>query len=577
MYIFVAVDLNRNFTNVDQVFQHTNNLIDTGFTQKIEMVIQDDLAILFESRSEFGCLEKQNDRILSLISGYRDSGNQGDEGEYSRIKIFKDRVVAYSDFSGSCPIFYGVNNGIAAISNDVFSIAIFLGFHSISLNSAIELVKYSHCIGRETTIDGVYRVWPEEELHLEISANAITTSNITSTKLDYVYNSPNLKDDAIDVAFEKLLRNTERNFKNTTKSLCQLSGGLDSRLTVAILSQIEGREINTFHMILSDDYEAEIASQIADKLNTKHHSVALDCADLEMAKKAWILTAGQVGVDAAAGNLVGYKYALENGFNQIIGGWQGDCLIGSYVPSESLFVSNRLKKLAIKSWVLNRGYSDDEICSVFQRISKKSLRKLRKKLRKEIEKKDFKTAAQQVSWWGMFRRQPTFSNISPARLCSNLVERTPLLAPEYIKELLKLQGSDLINKNFYRKMIWNKCSKLRKVKYANTGKELVGDYDLTLKSLNLRRLIYTLFPMSLVLNLYKKYLNRRNNIAYLDEKHLNESSHWRVIFEKEVQIADSNSVWGISAENIKSENSAVHFLGVFLALEWSRKYLAGFK
>jgi hypothetical protein len=330
-------------------------------------------------------------------------------------------------------------------------------------------------------------------------------------------------------------------------------------------------------MVLSDDAEVEIASQIASKLKTKHHSVVLDSADLEMARKAWILTAGQVGVDAAAGNLVGYKYALENGFNQIIGGWQGDCLIGSYVPSESIFISHRLKRLAIKSWVLNRGYPDDEIRSLFQKISKKALRKLRRNLQNEIEKKDFKTAAQQVSWWGMFRRQPTFSNISPARLCSNLVERTPLLAPGYIQELLNLEGTDLINKNFYRKMIWHKCFKLRAIKYANTGKELVGGYDFTLKSLKLRRLLNIILPLDLAMKLYRKYLNGNNDFAHVLEKHTNESDHWRKILENEAQLIHSNSIWGIQVKNITSENSAVHFLGVCLALEWSRNYLAEFK
>ncbi len=578
MYIFAAIDLRRHFGNLNKVVQHTNNLIGTGFLKEIDISFQNNLVLLYENNCEFGIVQKNGDLITELISGYIDKVDGLKGGEWSRIQILNDGIVAASDFSGSCPLFYGVNKDVAAISNDANSLAIFLGFDEVTRESAIELVKYGHCIGRETTIKGIFRVWPEEELKIKVLLNKIEVKILYSDVLEYGANTRDSKGNLIDIAFQKLVANSKRNFNNSRTSLCQLSGGLDSRLTVAVLSRNQVSELSTFHMILTDQNESRIAKQIAETLNTRHHSVALAGATLEMAKKAWLLTSGQVGVDAAAGNLVGYKYALEHGFNQIIGGWQGDCLIGSYVPSESIFLSHRFKKLAVKNWALNRGYADDEIHSVFNgKISKKELRKSRRRLTSEINKKHFKTAAQQVSWWGMFRRQPTFSNISPARLCSDLIEKTPLLATEYIQELLNLDGSDLVNKNFYRRMIWNQFPELRHIEYANTGVVLTGDYSLDLNPPNLRRVVYTIFPVSAARQLYGKFLNIRNPVLNRNKRIDNESSHWKEILEKEIQQIQTNAMWEIKTNKSEGENSEVHYMGVFLALEWTRNYLVGFK
>lgn len=238
MYIFAALDLSRNFENLRMVMQHTRNLIGTGFLNEMGTSFQNNVVMIYENKSEFGKVEKSCELITELVSGYLDESEGRKGGEYSRIKILKDGIVASSDFSGSCPLFYGVSKQVAAISNDVNSLAIFLGFHEVCLESAIELVKYGHCIGRETTVKGILRIWPEEVLEIKVLGKKIEATIISTNLLEYATNTHVSTGHQIDIAFEKILQNNERNFNNLSTSLCQLSGGLDSRLTVASLNRI---------------------------------------------------------------------------------------------------------------------------------------------------------------------------------------------------------------------------------------------------------------------------------------------------------------------------------------------------
>jgi hypothetical protein len=204
------------------------------------------------------------------------------------------------------------------------------------------------------------------------------------------------------------------------------------------------------------------------------------------------------------------------------------------------------------------------------------LRKARKRLFHSLNQIQASDAAQQLSWWGMFRRQPAFSNISPARLCSELIEVTPLLGKNYIMELLKLQGIDLLNKNFYRKLIHDKFPELRKIIYSQTGAPISGEYNYSTTRLGLKAVIYTLLPFPFLFDYYSKIrqkLRPQNNDSTGPSL---EALIWCEQLSADFLGTRSKQDLMKIEREINNPDNMAHYFGVMAAIEWTRSYLDEF-
>ncbi len=539
--------------------------------RNIKLINQDNSVIAYDSVSSYGTVKEIGSKITEILSGYSFTDNP-DSGEFAKISIQQDELNGESDFTGSCPIFYGSSQNSAAISNDAHAIAIFLGISEVSEHSTVEMIKYGHCIGRETTIKGVFRIWPEERLRIKRFGEIFLPTLEKNEDLNYK-ESPNPKTNVEDT-YKVLLDDIEKLPFDLSKSVCQLSGGLDSRLTARMLTLSKISKLDTLNIAFSDIEETKIAAEVAAIVNSNHTSIPLATGKLLAARKAWLLTSGQVGVNAAAGNLIGYEYVRSREINIIIGGWQGDCLIGSYVPKFTIFINPKLRRFAVRNWVVNRGYPDGEILAVFHGVFKRrDLRKARKRLLHVVDEIHASDAAQQLSWWGMFRRQPTFTNISPARLCSEIIEVTPLLSKNYIGELLKLEGIDLMDKNFYRKLIHSKFPELRHIAYSQTGVPISGEYDYSKYPLGIRKIIFTLIPSTYLLERYSKIrqmVNPEKENSYVASL---EAENWcEELSDEFLELQTKKGSIRIHTE-INNLDNLAHYLGVLKAIEWTRKYL----
>jgi hypothetical protein len=548
-----------------------SHLEETGYVRGLKITNQDNSLIAYDSVSNFGTVAVIDSKIVEILSGYS-IFEDPKSGEFSKISIHQDELTGESDFSGSCPIFYGTSRNAVVISNDVHAIAIFLGISEMSKNSMVEMIKYGHCIGRETTINGVFRIWPEEKLRLSRFGGKFLPTIEKYDALNYTKSSKLMTN--VEDAYNVLLKDIEKIPIDLSNSICQISGGLDSRLTVRLLTLSKISQLNTLNIAFSDIEESKIAAQVAAAVNANHTSISLATDNALAARKAWLLTSGQVGVNAAAGNLIGYDYVKSRQLNVIIGGWQGDCLIGSYVPNYAIFINPRFRRLAVRNWVVNRGYPNDEILIALDGILKRrDLRKARKRLLQVVNDIHAFDAAQQLSWWGMFRRQPAFTNISPARLCSDLIEVTPLLGKNYVGELLKLKGIDLLDKNFYRKLIHGKFPELRHISYSYTGVPISGEYDYSKNRLGFKRIIFTFFPSSYLLERYSKIKARLNSKKVNSPVVSLEAKKWcEELSVEDLGKQSKNAAMKIHTEINNLENLS-HYLGVLTAIEWTRKYL----
>jgi len=575
IYIFAGIGNENNQISVNNLRKHLRNLESTGYVKNVLTIDDSKVLIGYETESKYGLVEKFSTGKIDILSGYATTENGLKVGEFSQLEIEKGKITAHSDFTGSCPKFYGTNGNEVAVSNDAHSIAIFLGLQELSKESAVELVKYGHCISRRTTIESVFRIWPEEKLIVQKVNEKIIIRIEKNHDLDYKNSKP--VGGVIETAFQNLMSDTQKIPLDFSSAVCQLSGGLDSRLTAGVVSRTKMQHIKTLNISFSEISESKIAGEVAEKLASEHRTITIDSSDIALVRKSWLLTSGQVGVNAAAGNLVGYNYCTENGADIIIGGWQGDCLIGSYVPKQTIYIKPGYRKFAIRNWAANRGYPDKEILELFpQRISKLDLRKAKKRLFLEVKSIKCKDAAQQVSWWGMFRRQPTFSNISPARLCSDVIEVTPLLGKNYIGELLKLTGIDLLNKNFYRKLIYTQFPEYRKINYSLTNAPITETYNINANKLSVKKVIFTIFPSALLEEIYTRMRAKFGEKKVIAVSPL-ESIHWYQILNTELlRLGEPYKSQQVFNEE-RNLNNLVQYLGVLVAVEWTREYLLEFE
>jgi hypothetical protein len=176
----------------------------------------------------------------------------------------------------------------------------------------------------------------------------------------------------------------------------------------------------------------------------------------------------------------------------------------------------------------------------------------------------------------MFRRQPTFSNISPARLCSDVIEVTPLLGKNYIGELLKLTGIDLLNKNFYRKLIYTQFPEYRKINYSLTNAPITETYSINANKLSVKKVIFTIFPSALLEEMYTRMRAKFGEKKVIAVSSL-ESIHWYQILNTELlKLGEPYKSQQVFNEE-RNLNNLVQYLGVLLAVEWTREYLLEFE
>jgi hypothetical protein len=483
-------------------------------------------------------------------------------------------ATGFSDAVACGPLYFGEANDRAVVSNDPHFVAVALGLEDLSEVGAYELLTYNHALGSETTIDGVARLFPGERVDLRVESDGeIRLTRGGSNPIRY--RNRDLGDEQhMTEAYRALVEGVRRNHvlsdQYETASL-GISGGLDSRLTLAAVAEALGTNASALTLDLSDGREAAFARDVALRLGFRHEVVSLGFGGPESLRAGWLLSGGQVSAHKAAEDLLHYRAAGATGDEQrlIVGAWPGDCLIGSYVPIARNMITPRRLRAGVRVWARNRGrqWISAEAGEMKGPTVRAIIRRSRNRLRDAVLASDGGTAAQKISYWAMYRRQPTFSYIAPSVLTTHILSITPVLAPGYLDRLMELSALDIVGKNYYRRLIHANAPTLRDIPTAATGAPI-----------STARVVPSWLPSAYDLFALAPPLVRnwaRKVYRLFVTTNPTSGAHWRSVllgeFGSTRDLKFGNAVFNFARA------SDTQVLGNALALWWTRRYLAAAK
>lgn len=501
------------------------------------------------------------------------------EGEFASVQVStgSDSVTlaAATDPAGSWPVYWGRTPDLIVASNDPHFVAIALGVTDIDQQAAYELAAYHHTLEHGSTFPGVRRLAPGQHMYAARDGSGPLIPTLQGST-PYRYQAANgSPDEVIERAWTGLQEGVRANPAlqvHLTNATLQISGGLDSRLTLGVIADVFEARPRAVTLNLSDPVENDIAKSVSNRLGFPHELAQLESTDLATLRNGWLLTGGQVSPYAAAGNLLSYSTATrrDDGSILLVGGWPGDCLIGSYVPRRPGAAAPSMRAWFTADWRAKRAPRWSQRGIAFTGPdARRYQRRASATLRTQLREGSGCSAAQRISYWAMFSRQPAFSYISPAVLSSRVLAVTPLLSPRYLDHLMTLRGIDIYAKNFYRRLILRKLPTLADIPYAATGHPIVEDQ---LHPPRFPRSIddaYTWLPAAVQNALYELIGRRRRQPTFMPSTDA-ETSHWCRVLD----AAGVSGVIDLDGATIDARSSSdVHVRSIELALRWSREYL----
>lgn len=501
-------------------------------------------------------------------------------GEFAAIVVRnlpdgRVELDAFADPAASWPIYHARRDDTLVVSNDPHFIALVLGLTELSAQGVYEVLAYHHSLGVETTIEGVERLFPGDRVHAVVSVAGVEDVAIES-RSTYSYTSLGAADSEIELKALEALRIgvasipplSAGRFADAT---VQLSGGLDSRLTAAILAEVLPERPNVVTLDLSNEAEIEIAREVAERLGYPHRIARLADTNLATMRVGWLLTGGQVSPYAAAGNILSYETArrADDGRILLVGAWPGDCLIGSYIPLVPGMTSRIFRRALLRDWADKRGHprtapGQGVSGPAAQRVS----RAARRRLRRQLLAGSGETAAQTISYWAMFSRQPAFSYVAPAMLTSHVLPLTPVLARPYLEQLLRLRGDQIIGKNFYRAMIAHGFPSLAGIPNASTGRPVTDERAVVPWRPSSLNDLYGWLPVWMQQFAHLTLGRLRKGSGAMDGSV--ETEHWSAVL---AEGGDSDIVTAGDIVIHAGPSSDIHLRSVTRGLRWTKDYL----
>lgn len=563
---------------------HFQKLEATGFVGAPVFHAVGDVLLTYDGSSPFAEFEKELD-CFSLYTGFRNADPTAQAVDsYAGIVLESSsgtgRLRTDSDPLYPWPLYYATNDGAAAIGNDVHALAIALNLTELDAEAVTELITFQYVLGRSTTVKGINRIWPNEILLCPASAQDlpdVLTPNLVGVRPDYTTNPQFDLDTHVDQTFASLVSAIPSYPIEDQDTVVQLSGGLDSRLTAVAIKNAGITDVNCITMNLEDGEEIIIAREITERFGFKHEVLELPAGGRQDLDVAWLLTGGQAPLHAAANNIPYYRSQLHGReLVRIVGAWPADLLIGALVPKFSDFANPRAVDAALRYWIAE--FTDNQGARELFKHSpraKKHVKLTRKRIKKQVSEPHGTTAAQRISHWAFNHCAPVFTFLSPSRLTSKVLELAPVMAPKFVENLLALRGEDLLQRNFYQRMIWKAAPELRDIPYHNTGKLLTPDYDTSLQPMSWKlRLLLRLpsFVYQTVTSAHNKKVLRSHG-----QQLSVQSTHWHDLFTAEVNRPfDLAPGLRVDPRVVENHFARVGISATVLACEWTRDYLQRF-
>lgn len=197
-------------------------------------------------------------------------------GSYNFLSITsKNGLIAFGDFSGTCPIYYTNYDGVTCVSNRASSLNSLIGGDDYNKSSLSWLIGHSNIFGEETPFKNVKSITAGNYLKCPIGSSEykiIKFSNQVWPSADQSEYLDDLNDSDWDFIAEELKKNFIAAKGNIIGDLrLSLTGGKDSRLVLAIAIGCGFKdELTTYTNGPEGSPEILCAKLIANAIGVKH-------------------------------------------------------------------------------------------------------------------------------------------------------------------------------------------------------------------------------------------------------------------------------------------------------------------
>jgi len=381
-------------------------------------------------------------------------------GEFAIVAETRNGIFCAVDKLRSFPLFYTTAKGNFIVSDDAYYLKDKINQHPNKKNAA-EFMVAGYVTGNETLFDGIKQIRNAEFLTYGKKDNCLKTVEYFRFLHGDYYELPESKlleilDQAFVNAFSRLIESTEKQGK---KLVVPLSGGLDSRIIVAMLKRLGVDDVICISYGRKGNRESIISKQVAKALGYDWLFVEYtawqwhECYHSKEADSFRILAGNLASLPhmqdfLAVRELKSQGKIPEN--SVFVPGHTGDMLAGSHIPhyyldnsrnydSETFLVDSLKRHYNLWKWP-----SEYELEHTFKEKINKSI--------SGMEINDNETCASAIELFDFNERQAKFI-VNSVRVYEffGYEWRIPLWDTELVNFFLKVPIEHRINQELYRK------------------------------------------------------------------------------------------------------------------------------
>lgn len=383
-------------------------------------------------------------------------------GNFALIIETSNFIYCFVDRVRSIPLFYGIKDGSFIISDDANYMRKIID-PPFNEEAGAEFLVTGYVTGNETLFEGIYQVQAGEYLIYNKGDGSLKRSYYHRYLHGNYFSDPEevllyRLDDVMIRVFQRLIETTKGK-----QLVVPLSGGLDSRIIVAMLKRLGVEDVICFSYGKKGNREAEISRQVAEMVGYRWFFVEYTKEKLYN----WYNSDEMREYFDYAGNLTSLPHIQDYfAINELktlelipsnsvfVPGHSGDMLAGSWIPNESL--SNFINANMFIEHTLNRHYSLQDL----QKIRNEQINSTFKiRIRKSIIDIDINnsdTCIDAIELFNFNERQVKFIvNSIRAYEFFYYQWRIPLWDNELIDFFSKVQINFRINQYLYKKYIYD--------------------------------------------------------------------------------------------------------------------------
>jgi len=192
----------------------------------------------------------------------------------------QQRLLLARDRIGKKPLFYTLAEGQFLFASELQALTVHpIVRREIDLNSIDDYLTYGYIPPPKSIFKGVYKLPPAHTLTLSVTDSPEDPSTQRYWQLDYNQKlSFASDDDAADGLTEVLTEAVRLRMVSDVPIGALLSGGIDSSVVVALMSQLNSGPVETFSIGFQDRHFNELphARMVADRYGTKHHELVVE-------------------------------------------------------------------------------------------------------------------------------------------------------------------------------------------------------------------------------------------------------------------------------------------------------------